>query len=197
MVAVLLRSSVFGKVRFTIFLSFFAREKKKKKKKKKKLTFLQKVDSLWPKLNAELQARVKVALLQALINEPVSNIRHKLIDTTSELAGAIFQLTPQSSARDWPELLAFMFQLCASTNPDHRESGFLMFSRLSQFVCDAMNQQQLQQVKEVFARGLHEDDIKVRIACMSSTVSFIEFNFDEKTKKGDVVLLLLFMFKFI
>jgi hypothetical protein len=139
---------------------------------------------MWTLISSELQSRVKVALLQALGKEPVTHIRHKLVDTISELAGAIFQLTPQSSARDWPELLMFMFHLCQSPTPEHREAGFLMFSRLSQFVTDAMTPAQMMQTKEVFGRGLHEEDLLVRLACMSATVSFIEFNFDEKTKKG-------------
>ncbi len=141
------------------------------------------VDSLWTKLSGEMQARVKVALLQAIFNEPQSDIRHKLVDTTSELAGAIFQLTPQSSARDWPELMQFMFRLVSSPTPAHREAGFLMFTRLSNFVMDGLQGPQVVAVKEAFARGLQEDDMTVRLACMSAAVSFIEFNFDDQTKK--------------
>jgi hypothetical protein len=141
------------------------------------------VDSLWVKLSGAIQGGVKVSLLQAIFAEPVSQNRHKLVDTTSELAGQIFQLTPQSSARDWPELIAFLFRLTSSPTPHHREAGFLMFTRLSHFVMDGLQQNQVPQLKETFGRGLQEEDMTVRLACMSASVSFIEFSFDDNTKK--------------
>ncbi len=152
------------------------------------------MDSLWTKLSGEVQTRVKVALLQAIFAEPVSQNRHKLVDTTSELAGAIFQLTAQSSARDWPELMAFLFRLTSSPTPHHREAGFLMFTRLSHFVMDGLQVNQVPMLKETFARGLQEDDMTVRLACMSASVSFIEFSFDDNTKKCGIPVELFFSF---
>ena len=139
--------------------------------------------NMWPQLSPALQSAVKQALLQAVTKETLADNRHKLVDTTSELAGNIFQLTPQSSARDWPELLSFMFQAASSPQAEHRESSYRMFTRLANFVCDALTPQQMETVKTLFANGLNEDSIPVRLAAMSASISFIEFNFDDASKK--------------
>lgn len=142
-----------------------------------------KVDSLWPRLSPALQNQVKSALLQAIMREQVEHIRHKLVDTTAELAGAIFNATEQASIRDWPEMMQFLFQASSSQNPGHREAAFRMFTRLANFMQDAMQGQNLNMVKQIFVKGMMEDDMTVRLSCMSACISFIEINFDEASKK--------------
>lgn len=144
---------------------------------------LDKTDQMLLKVTPAMRKRVQMALLEAITREERDHVRRKLVDTTSELAGLIFQLGPNSSARDWPELITFMFQMASNPKAQLREAAFLMFTRLSHFVCDALGPQQLPTVKMLFARGLQEDDLTVRLAAMGSAFSFIQFNFDDASKK--------------
>jgi hypothetical protein len=95
-------------------------------------------DSLWESLSPALQGRVKAALLNAMATESVAQVRHKLIDTTCELGGYIFNKAEKaqegSALRAWPEMLQFLFQAVQHQQPGHRETGLRIFTRLSPFL---------------------------------------------------------------
>jgi hypothetical protein len=144
-------------------------------------------DSLWEQISPGLQGRVKAAMLNAMANEATAQVRHKLIDTTCELAGYIFNRAEKekegSALGTWPEMLQFLFQAVQHAQPAHRDTGLRIFTRLSPFLAALTKPPHLATVKQVFARGLNDTDLQVRMSALSALISFIELHFDDETKK--------------
>ena len=89
-------------------------------------------NSLWASISAQTRLGVQQALLNAVLAEPVSDIRHKLCDTLAELAVVIFtEVEGVSGPQDWPELLDFIFRCCQSQQSSHKESGLSILTRLA------------------------------------------------------------------
>lgn len=146
-----------------------------------------KTNNMFSQISTPLQSRVKQALLQIIATESVARARHQLIDTTCELAGLIFNDAEKqaegSSKHVWPEIFAFIFQAAQHAQPSHRDTGLRIFTRLSPFLGSLTSGPQLGNLKQIFARGLVDPDVEVRMSALSATISFIEMHFDEQTKK--------------
>ena len=93
-----------------------------------------KIVKLWKKIKKSGQAKVKVALLERLANEPDRAVRKSVAALASALAKV---LVPSNK---WPELLAFISQCAgAAESPQHRELAHLLLLQLSETVAAAMS----------------------------------------------------------
>ncbi|KAK7202624.1 armadillo-type protein [Myxozyma melibiosi] len=105
-------------------------------------------------LSESARATVKSLLLQALNNESVNDVRHKISDTISEL-------TIGNNDR-WPELLEFLFNAAKSPVAGLREACFRIFASTP----DIISKPHLPAVAEIFRAGFHDPDQDVQISAI-------------------------------
>ncbi|KAK9477871.1 armadillo-type protein [Lipomyces japonicus] len=114
------------------------------------------------KVSPEVQAKTKQIFLQALSNEQVTDIRHKICDTISEIVAG--------TSEQWPELLAVLFRASESPNSGLREGAFRIFASAPQII----SKDNLAAILNVFKAGFQDPDEKVRIAAIVAFTSYFE-----------------------
>ncbi|KAK9451448.1 armadillo-type protein [Limtongia smithiae] len=114
------------------------------------------------KLSPEVRTTIKGIFLQALANEQVNDVRHKICDTISELTiGATEQ---------WPELLSVLFEATKATAPGLREAAFRIFAASPQII----SKEHLPGVNAVFGVALQDADVHVRISAIVAYAALFE-----------------------
>ncbi len=63
--------------------------------------------------------------MSSVQNEPDGSVRHKIADTTGEIAAMIME------EGEWPEMLPFLMMSSKNPNATLRETAMLIFSRLT------------------------------------------------------------------
>ncbi|KAK9472625.1 armadillo-type protein [Dipodascopsis tothii] len=121
----------------------------------------------------ETQAKVRQLLLQALLGEQTTDVRHKICDSIAMIA-----IGPNNER--WPELLEILFQLSKSNDAGQREAAFRIFTAAPEII----GKPHIQAVAQIFSAGFHDPDEGVRIAAMIAFAAF----FDTLTKSGRSVL---------
>jgi len=130
---------------------------------------LTKIDqSLWTQVNPQTQQTVKVQLLEALESENANHIRHKVEDCISEVAIVILE-----AKGAWDEILPFLFKLTKSAKEGHRESALNIFNQLASEMGETLRTH-FNLLNEVLNSGLNDPSIKVRIAAMNATATFLQ-----------------------
>jgi len=124
--------------------------------------------SLWPLISAQTQQTVKVQLLEALEAEQLNHIRKKLSDAIAEVASTIFEAQGK-----WDELLPYMFKCTKSPNDGQREAALNIFQQLALDIGESMRPH-FPVLKEVLNEGLNDAVMKVRLAAMNATASFLQ-----------------------
>lgn len=101
-------------------------------------------------------------------NEPEASVRHKIADTTGEIAAMILE------DGEWPEMLPFL--IASAKNPAYqlRESSMIIFSRLTFVVGDKLLSA-MPQIKEMMLGTLADPERKeVRLAALNATASLVQ-----------------------
>jgi len=133
---------------------------------------------MYTKLSPQAQAGVKQTLMTAVQNEPEASVRHKIADTTGEMAALILE------DGDWPEILPFVFTSSRAPSFALRESCLIIFSRLTFVVGDKLLAA-MPQIKEMLMVTLADPESKeVRLAALNATASLVQAL--NETKDGSI-----------
>ncbi|KAG9153955.1 hypothetical protein Leryth_000484 [Lithospermum erythrorhizon] len=123
---------------------------------------------IWNNLDQSTQSTLKSVLLNCIQNEEIKSVNKKICDIVSELASSIL---PENG---WVELLPFMFNCVSSDSGKLRESAFLIFSQLAQYIGEILVPY-ISELHRVFMQVLngsgHGD---VKIAALSALINFIQ-----------------------
>ena len=122
----------------------------------------------WNLINPQNQAGVKNGLLQALTEEANSHVRTQISEVVSKLASHVLK---DPSA--WPELLPLLFKMVQSDNPSFRECALLMFQQMSITLGEQLRAHN-HLLKDIFANGLKDDNLKVKIAAIGAIANFLD-----------------------
>uniref|UniRef100_A0A6U4TJI8 TOG domain-containing protein n=1 Tax=Hemiselmis andersenii TaxID=464988 RepID=A0A6U4TJI8_HEMAN len=123
---------------------------------------------LFDKLAPATQEGVKQTLITAVTNEPEASVRHKIADTTGEIAAMVME------EREWPEMLPFLFNSAKSPTSTLRESAMLIFSRLTFVVGDKLLGF-LNAIKEMLLATLADPESKdVRLAALNASACLVQ-----------------------
>eukprot|EP00007_Cunea_sp_BSH-02190019_P001344 CAMPEP_0174243924 /NCGR_PEP_ID=MMETSP0417-20130205/33365_1 /TAXON_ID=242541 /ORGANISM="Mayorella sp, Strain BSH-02190019" /LENGTH=1069 /DNA_ID=CAMNT_0015323527 /DNA_START=57 /DNA_END=3263 /DNA_ORIENTATION=- len=117
----------------------------------------------WSKLPDDFRGTFPSFLLERLTNlQEHSLVRRSLASLVAVLAA---QLCPQQK---WPALFPALVQLCGhETEPAFRETGFLLLGQLLESI-GALLQKNLDDLLNLFARGLQDNEARVRVATMDA-----------------------------
>ncbi|KAK9467540.1 armadillo-type protein [Lipomyces arxii] len=110
----------------------------------------------------EVLTRIKEILLQALSNEQVNDVRHKICDTISELT--------MGNDGPWPELLPVLFQAAKSPSAGLREAAF----RIISYTPTVIEKDGLPAVAEVFHFAFQDPEEDVRISAIVAYTALFE-----------------------
>eukprot|EP00283_Hemiselmis_rufescens_P008937 CAMPEP_0173432074 /NCGR_PEP_ID=MMETSP1357-20121228/9999_1 /TAXON_ID=77926 /ORGANISM="Hemiselmis rufescens, Strain PCC563" /LENGTH=1081 /DNA_ID=CAMNT_0014396625 /DNA_START=122 /DNA_END=3364 /DNA_ORIENTATION=+ len=124
--------------------------------------------ALFDKLSPTTQEGVKQTLITAVTNEPEASVRHKIADTTGEIAAMVME------EREWPEMLPFLLSSAKSPTSTLRESAMLIFSRLTFVVGDKLLGS-LNPIKEMLLATLADPESKeVRLAALNAAACLVQ-----------------------
>ncbi|KAJ9297737.1 hypothetical protein DTO271G3_3958 [Paecilomyces variotii] len=118
---------------------------------------------LFSTLTDEQRIAIRTKLVACLSRESVSDVRNKIGDAIAEVAR---QYT--DNGEQWPELLGVLFQASQSPEAGVREAAFRIFATTPGII----EKQHEETVVGVFAKGLRDDNIAVRIAAVEAFAAF-------------------------
>ncbi|KAK9458730.1 armadillo-type protein [Lipomyces oligophaga] len=110
-------------------------------------------------ITPEVREKIKAILLQALGNEQVKDVRHKICDTISDLT--------IGTDEKWSELLQVLFAATKSPSEGLRESAFRIFAASPNII----SKQHLPAVAEVFRAAFQDPSEDVRIGAIVAYTS--------------------------
>lgn len=137
---------------------------------------------LWNKLGQDNQNKIKTLLLPALAKEPNNLVRAGI----ASVVGIVARVTVPSN--QWPELLNFLFECTKSPLKEHREVGMKLFDSLTENIGDVLRPHS-KVLYQIFAKGLTDPEISVRIASLKAIGSLMEWaTTDEDIQKlGELI----------
>lgn len=113
--------------------------------------------SPWVKVNEASRATIKSGLLERLLHETESIVRHSLARVISAIASV------ELSTGTWPELLPFIQNLCNAPNAVNRESGAFILFTILEVVIEGV-QDQVADFLRLFNQLLNDkESIEVRL----------------------------------
>eukprot|EP00510_Aplanochytrium_minuta_P000009 CAMPEP_0184027574 /NCGR_PEP_ID=MMETSP0954-20121128/14284_1 /TAXON_ID=627963 /ORGANISM="Aplanochytrium sp, Strain PBS07" /LENGTH=490 /DNA_ID=CAMNT_0026312169 /DNA_START=105 /DNA_END=1573 /DNA_ORIENTATION=- len=129
---------------------------------------------LFCRLNSATRQTLQTELLASLLNEGHVQIRRKTCDAVGELGRKLVD----SKKNEWPQLVQYVLANVTSDNPNHRESAFSIFEKIStHFAANASNN--YQRLNQIFSAsfcvspgdnnvGVHVSAIKAWAALLQS-----------------------------
>ncbi|KAJ3343389.1 hypothetical protein HDU93_008754 [Gonapodya sp. JEL0774] len=123
----------------------------------------------WAAVDATVQEGIRKHLLEHIIVEPNSLVRHALARAISAIAKIDI---PQ---KQWTELIPFLYQCCQSPNVAHREVGVFALFTLFETIADAL-QDEIKQMFVIFTHTINDPESKeVRVTTMQALGKVAEF----------------------
>lgn len=116
---------------------------------------------LYDVLSAQSLSTIERLLLHSLVHEPSVAVRHKAVDTVSDLAN-----NSMSRGRPWHALQRQAFAMAEDENPATRESAFRVFAGSPNLIMDL----QPETVVQLLQKGL-EDPSNVEVSTRTSSLS--------------------------
>eukprot|EP00735_Rhodelphis_limneticus_P008844 TRINITY_DN2321_c0_g1::TRINITY_DN2321_c0_g1_i1::g.20738::m.20738 TRINITY_DN2321_c0_g1::TRINITY_DN2321_c0_g1_i1::g.20738 ORF type:complete len:1078 (+),score=394.95,sp/Q8BKC5/IPO5_MOUSE/35.22/0.0,HEAT/PF02985.17/3.9e+03,HEAT/PF02985.17/7.7,HEAT/PF02985.17/2.6e+03,HEAT/PF02985.17/4.8e+03,HEAT/PF02985.17/0.24,HEAT/PF02985.17/6e-06,HEAT/PF02985.17/0.067,HEAT/PF02985.17/3.5e+02,HEAT/PF02985.17/1.7,HEAT/PF02985.17/0.053,HEAT/PF02985.17/6e+02,HEAT_2/PF13646.1/1.2e+02,HEAT_2/PF13646.1/14,HEAT_2/PF13646. len=133
---------------------------------------------LFAAISQPVRDSLKLELMNAVKDETIANVRHKVCDATSLYASYLFEqpVAPQ-------DFLRFLFEMSGSPNDDHKESALTIFAQLAEQAGDALAPH-APICKNVFASCLAQgQSLKVRLASFEAAAAFLQL-LDDDSMKG-------------
>lgn len=124
---------------------------------------------LWDRATHDIQTAIKSRLLVGIRSHAPRDVRRKLCDTISVLAGPLIDKSPSQ----WPELFPTLFQLTRSSNAFERESALYIFAQLAEFLDESIFTPHLPALKVALQAGLADAELSVAIAALRATTALI------------------------
>ncbi|CAN8065208.1 unnamed protein product [Agarophyton chilense] len=124
---------------------------------------------LWHRAADDIKNVVKTRLLLGLRAHAPRDVRRKLCDTISVLAGPLIEKTPSQ----WPELFPTLFELTRSPAPHERESALYVFAQLAEFLEQTVFTPHLPALKVALHSGLGDAEINVSLAALRAVTTLI------------------------
>lgn len=123
-------------------------------------------DSLIDKLSPQVLQSLRTELMQAVLDEKVESIRHKLVYALSGFVGGLEET-------EYADFFKVLFQWTKSPAHEHRESGFGVFNQLATHMTSKGLQPFLPMLLEVLNSGMNDQQGSVRIAAIEATCSIV------------------------
>ena len=127
---------------------------------------------LYDVLSAQILSTIERLLLHSLAHEPSLAVRHKAVDTVSDLAN-----NSMSRGRPWHALQSQAFAMAEDEHPASRESAFRVFAGSPNLIMDL----QPETVVRLLQKGL-EDPSNVEVSAGISLILLSGFELFEAVK---------------
>ncbi|TDL15928.1 ARM repeat-containing protein [Rickenella mellea] len=118
--------------------------------------------TLYDHLSEQTRLSLERVLLNSLLNEPVTSVKHKAADTIADVANASFE-----RGRPWPALQEAVFRAVGG-DVASRDSAFRVMERCSVLSGDIP--------EEIITRGLRDTSVEVRLSAVKAATSFLSIN---------------------
>lgn len=137
---------------------------------------------LWGKTDEVFKTFVKKQLMQGIRQETRRDPRKKLCDTLGAVA---------ATDADLNDLLPFMIDMANSPNAHERESSMYIFSQLTDFVRQKL-EQHLASFAVIFEAGLKDPDVNIEVEALRATCSVLNtFSSDKYGPIGNLLPLMM------
>eukprot|EP01027_Heterolobosea_sp_BB2_P019008 GEZU01026710.1.p1 GENE.GEZU01026710.1~~GEZU01026710.1.p1 ORF type:complete len:1040 (+),score=368.13 GEZU01026710.1:323-3442(+) len=128
-----------------------------------------KLSGYWTKQDNNTKQEIKKALLQILVHEKESLVRHSVTNVVSAIAK--FEV-PSGT---WNELLQFLFECTQSPEPGHREVAMVLFNSLTETVGTQMKPH-YSTLCALFAKGLQDaQSPAVQLAALKAVGGLVQW----------------------
>ncbi|KAI0566660.1 Importin beta [Gracilaria domingensis] len=124
---------------------------------------------LWTHADNDVKHHVKTRLLMGIRAQAPRDVRRKLCDTISVLAGPLIEKSPSQ----WPELFPTLFELTKSPTSYERESALYIFAQLAEFLEQNVFAPHLPTLKVALHSGLRDAELPVSLAALRATTALI------------------------
>eukprot|EP01087_Luapelamoeba_hula_P011655 TRINITY_DN3193_c0_g1_i2.p1 TRINITY_DN3193_c0_g1~~TRINITY_DN3193_c0_g1_i2.p1 ORF type:complete len:806 (-),score=109.49 TRINITY_DN3193_c0_g1_i2:787-3204(-) len=147
-----------------------------------------KIVDMWNHLSEEFHVALKNVLLEGLVKEPSKLVRHSI----AEVIGIVARISVPLG--QWPNVLDFLFQCTQSENPGHREVAMKLFDTLTDHIGDHFRSHTAT-LFQIFARGLADPELSVRVASLRAVGSLVEWvtTEEEITTFGEFIPHMIFV----
>ncbi|GAB2283581.1 hypothetical protein Dimus_018088 [Dionaea muscipula] len=127
-----------------------------------------KITGHWPKLSPDLRQHVKQSLLDSITLEHSPPVRRASANVVSVIAKYAVP------AREWPDLLPFLFHCSQSPQEDHREVALILFSSLTETIGESFRLH-FEDLHNLLLKCLQDETSnRVRVAALKAVGSFLE-----------------------
>ncbi|KAH8088992.1 ARM repeat-containing protein [Cristinia sonorae] len=121
--------------------------------------------SLYDHLSSQTLTTIERLLLHSLLHEQSALVRHKAVDTVTDLAN-----NSMNRGRPWHALQAQAFSMAQSPDPGLREAAYRVFAASPNLIIDL----QAESVLGILQKGLQDQhSVEVRLASLLASVAYL------------------------